>query len=130
LTAWTTSSGVKAASAVTVIAGCAAVKSRTRVDNGSMPGLGIAISSTRPRVSPRADRAAAWAASRSRTTWRAGSISWAPASLSTTPRPTRWNSGTPSSRSSVPIAWDSDGCAMYSCSAARPKFIVSTTARK
>ena len=35
-----------------------------------------------------------------------------------------------SHRSSVPIACDSDGCAMCNSSAARPKFIVSTTARK
>ena len=53
-----------------------------------------------------------------------------PASLNTTVRPTRWNRGTPSSRSKPAIVCDNDGWAMISCSAARPKPPSSTTARK
>src|SRR3954452_21020842 len=129
-TTCTTSSGVNAASTVTDIAGKAAVNRLMIVVKGSMPGLGIDTSSTRPRRSPRVDWTVALAASRSRSTWRAGSTSCAPALESTMPRPTRWNRGTPSSCSKVPIAWESDGWAMCSCSAARPKLRCSTTARK
>lgn len=43
---------------------------------------------------------------------------------------TRWKSWTPSSRSSVAIDWDSEGCATSSRSAARPNPPSSTMARK
>ena len=112
---------MKAAEASIVMPGKRRVNRRVNAPSGSIPGDGMVTSSTVPRRSPLADSIVARAVRRSRSTCRAGAISSLPAVLRTTPRPIRWNSGTPSSRSRLAIAWDSEGCAMCRCCAARPK---------
>ena len=91
--------GRRRRSTLTDIAGCAAVKSlhhrgqRFDARAGHRDQLDTAALESAGRTAT-----AAFADSRSRSTWRAGSMSWAPASERTMPRPTRWNSGTPELR--------------------------------
>ncbi len=53
-----------------------------------------------------------------------------PAALGTTPRPTRWNSSTPSERSSSRICSETDGWAYPSSSAAAVRLPCSYVVRK
>ena len=106
-----TCSAVNPARMATDTPGWAPVKRAIAVASGSTACEGMAAISTRPVVSPSTDSTAERASAIPCATSRAGPISARPASVSTTPRPTRWNSSEPRSRSSSLIDCDSDGWA-------------------
>ena len=76
---------------------------------------------------PASDVAVVAMSSRTRS---AQSASWSAASVGTTRRPTRWNNGTPSSRSSRRSCLETDGWATCSAAAAAVTLPVRRTARR
>src|SRR5215210_7164851 len=77
-----------------------------------------------------ARRVSVIANSKLESTWRACSANTFPAGVASTAWLVRMKSTTPSSCSSLQIAWDRGGCAIFRRSAARPKCSSSKTARK
>src|SRR5690606_38840689 len=104
--------------------------SPTRCASGSTASPAVAWMSNRPRGSPAASTSAPSAATTSRRICRAGPTKALPAAVSTMPRPMRWKSSTPSSRSRARIAWETVGCASCRAFAAALIPLWSTTARK
>src|SRR5690348_8441619 len=96
--------------------------------SGSAARVGSATRSSRPDASSAISPTAARTAVASRNNRRAGARNASPALVSVTRRPSRWNSATPSSRSSVATPLDSDGWVTWRAAAARVKPPWSTTA--
>ena len=126
----TTSAADSADDVLTSTPGWCSRSSAMMLITGSSADDDVAATSTRPAAPLSTVLAAARSASRSRSTSLARSTTSSPALLSTALRPTRWNSATPSSCSSLPIARDRDGCATRSARAACVKPPCSTMATK
>ncbi len=109
--------------------GCAWRKAPTIGATGSMASVGSAARSSRPAASPRPLRPRPGRSPGRAAPAGPGPTSASPAAVSTTRRPTRWNSGVPSSVSSSRTACETDGWDTCSASAARVMPPPSTTAR-